>query len=482
MIMKKTAFIAFALTLMLLGCSDKETVTSFDYHLDWNHSGLDIRLMLSSPEPDTLTLYYCGEGFGGQDDIFTCVKNLHAEGCSLLADSAHFRIKLFDFRNESAMLTYRIEQSLPDENLNCPMEVFRPNMTENMLYALGEHLFFLPDAEDTVLRNAPMKVSWGAVPEFPVFCLYNPGHATEAFEGSVSDFVGTVVVGDPGLCVDTMNYAGVPNYVVTAPRRSLEYNNASLKRFLRLFYASALQFWEETPEHPYSLIVYPFQKIPFEVTGLGLNGGFCARYSVEADTILNHDREQTFAHEIGHNWIGFGADFQWFGEGFNDFQAIYLVTASGLKEIQNFIDFFNDYLDKLHHSDIRNLPNDEIWKNFWNLGDYSVLPYWRGSIYALRLMGMIEATTGTEHAFKDLMMAVKPSMERLTPELLLDIAAQFVDEQVLRADFDRYILRGETMTLDGDTMPSGCEVRYKQDNTPYLVVTDEEKFARHFVL
>ena len=41
------------------------------------------------------------------------------------------------------------------------------------------------------------------------------------------------------------------------------------------------------------------------------------------------------------------------------------------------------------------------------LGDYSWIPYWRGSVYALRLMGMIEAQTGTDHAFKDLMMAVK---------------------------------------------------------------------------
>ena len=149
---------------------------------------------------------------------------------------------------------------------------------------------------------------------------------------------------------------------------------------------------------------------------------------------------------------------------------------------QNFIDFFNDYLDKLQRSEIRNLPNAEIEEHFWELGDYSWIPYWRGSIYALRLMGMIEAQTGTEHAFKDLMMAVKPSMDTLTSDLFLDIASRFVDQQLLHADFERYILNAETMTLEGDPMPTGCEVRYKDDGTPYLVITDEEKFARHFVL
>ena len=470
-----------AAALLLAGCK-KPRVMNFDYHLDWNNAGIDVRLTVAHPQPDTLTLYYCGEDYGGQTDIFTCVKNLHAEGCTVLPDSLHYRIKLFDFQKDNVQLTYRIEQSLPDTNVNCPMEVFRPNMTENMLYALGNHLFFLPDEEDTLILGAPTKVTWGSVPEFPVFCLYNPGKGTVDFEGDLSDLLNTVVIGDPGLHVDTVTCAGVTNYVVTVPRRLEEYNQASLKQFLRFFYTSALQFWEETPEEPYSLIVYPFAKIPFEVTGLGLDGGFCARYSVDADTILNHEREQTFAHEIGHHWIGFGADFQWFGEGFNDFQSIYLVTASGLHGTQNFIDFFNDYLDKLHHSEIRNLPNEEIWKNFWNLGDYSWIPYWRGSIYALRLMGMIEAQTGTEHAFKDLMMAVKPSMDTLTPESFLDITSQFIDKQVLQEDFERYIINAETMTLQGDLLPQGCAVRHKDDGTPYLVITDEDAFAKHFVL
>ena len=480
--MKNRHLTLFAVAILLLAGCKKPRETKFYYHLDWNNAGLDVRLTLAHPQADTLTLYYCNEDFGGQTDIFTCVKNLKAEGCTVLPDSAHYRIQLFDFKKDEILLTYRIEQSLPDTNVDCPMEVFRPNMTENMLYAMDNHVFFQPNIEDTVLLNAPMKVTWGSVPDFPVFCLYNPGHGTEDFEGRVTDFVGTVILGDPELHIDTLNYAGVTNYVVTAPRRLKEYNNASLKHFLRFFYASALQFWEETPERPYSLIVYPFEKIPFEVTGLGLNGGFCARYSVDADTILTHEREQTFAHEIGHNWIGFGGDFQWFGEGFNDFQSIYLVTASGLHDTQNFIEFFNDYLEKLQHSEIRNLPNDEIFKNFWNLGDYSWIPYWRGSVYALRLIGMIEAQTGTDHAFKDLIMAVKPSMDKLTPELFLEIASQFIDKQTLQSDFERYIINAESMTLEGDPMPSGCEVRYRKDGTPYLVITDEEKFARHFVL
>lgn len=488
--MKHNVITTIALAaLMLTGCGRDgvHTVSAnleprFDYHLDWNNAGLDVGITFTRPQVDTVMLGYADASFGGQTDILDCVKNLQSEGCTVMMDSANYLIRLFDFQEQPVRITYRIEQSLPDTDLDCPKEVFRPNMTDDILYALGNHVFFMPDTEDTVLLNASMQVKWGNTPDFPVFCLYDPGHGTEDFEGKVMNFYNTVIIGDRDLHVDTAMAVGVTNYIVSAPRRNANFNNADLKAFFKFFYTAAVRFWEDTPERPYSLMVYPFQKIPFESSGLGLDGGFFGRYSAVADTILNDDRRQTYAHEIGHNWIGFGEDFQWFGEGFNDFQAIYLVTASGLKDTQNFIDFFNDYLDKLHHSEIRNLPNEEIWKNFWNLGDYSWIPYWRGSIYALRLMGMIEAQTGTEHAFKDLMMAVKPSMDSLTPELFLDITSQFIDRQTLQEDFERYIINAETMTLQGDPLPQGCAVRYKDDGTPYLVITDEEAFAKHFVL
>lgn len=484
--MMKTYILSFFATILLfVGCKgnlEPNDAIPFSYQLNWNNAGIDVILDCTCPQHDTLELYYCEPDLGGQTDLFSCMKNLNADGCNMTTDSTKCLVRLYDFQRTTIRLTYRIEQSLPDTDLDCPKEVFRPNLTDDVLYALSTHLFLLPDMDDEVLSQVPMCVKWGEKPDFPVFCLYNPGNGLNDYEGQLYELYNTVVVGDRFLHVDTAMVMGTTNYIVTAPRRYAEFNNADLKAFFKFFYPASVRFWEDVPEKPYSLMVYPFQKIPFEVSGLGLDGGFFGRYSADADTILNHEREQTYAHEIGHNWIGFGEDFQWFGEGFNDFQAIYLVTASGLKDTQNFVDFFNDYLDKLHHSEIRNLPNDEIWKNFWNLGDYSWIPYWRGAVYALHLTGWIEAVTGTEHAFKDLMMAVKPSMDTLTPESFLDIAGQFVDRQQLEEDFNRYILRAETMTLDGDPMPKGCEVRRKDDGTLYLIITDEKAFARHFVL
>ncbi len=474
-------FSIFVIAFALTGCGGRKQ-ENFAYQLCWNDAGIDVELTYTYPVCDTITLFYGDPGLGGQHDLFSCVKKLNVEGATWLADSINSRIQLFDFKANPVKINYRVEQSLPDTGLNCPREVFRPNITADMLYSLGPHLFLLPEEERVQGESIPAQVTWNEAPDFPVFCLYNPGNGTEDFSGFVLDLWGSVLVGGWLLHVDTLEIAGVRNYVVTAPRTLAEYNIGQLKVFFKTFYAAAVDFWEDDPESPYSLMVYPFQKIPFEVSGLGLYGGFFARYSAQADTILTHNREQTFAHEIGHNWIGAGGDMQWWGEGFNDFHAIYLVTAAGMQTPQNFIDFLNDYLNSLYHSEIRNLPNEEIDQNFWNLGDYSWIPYWRGAVYALRIVGQIEQQTGTDHAFKDLMMALKPYRNTLTMERFLEVTGGFIDKEALKDDFTRYILEAETMDLKGDPLPSGCEARYKDDGTPYLVITDEIEFRKHFVL
>lgn len=472
---------AILVTAFALTSCGRQKQDNFAYQLCWNDAGLDVELTYTHPSTDTVTLLYGEPGLGGQYDIFSCVKKLNIEGATWIADSVNSRVQLYDFKKNPVKINYRVEQSLPDTGLNCPREVFRPNITSDMLYSLGTHLFLLPEEEKSY-GSIPAQVTWKNVPDFPVYCLYNPGNGTEDFSGLIEDLSGSVVVGDRLLHVDTVEIVGVRNYVVTAPRSMAEYNNEQLKAFFRTFYAAAVAFWEDHPDRPYSLMVYPFQKIPFEVTGLGLYGGFFARYSAQADTILTHNREQTFAHEIGHNWIGAGGDMQWWGEGFNDFQAIYLAAAAGMQTPQNFIDFLNDYLNSLYHSEIRNLPNEEIDKNFWNLGDYSWIPYWRGAVYALRMVGQMEHQTGTEYAFKDLMMALKPYRDTLTMERFLEVTGSFIDKEALKDDFTRNILQAETMDLKGDPLPSGCEARYKDDGTPYLIVTDEEEFRKHFVL
>ena len=175
-------------------------------------------------------------------------------------------------------------------------------------------------------------------------------------------------------------------------------------------------------------------------------------------------------------------DNQWFGEGFNELQTMYMVVATGLKPIDSFVDYLNKSLASLHHSPARNLPNDSIRIRFWELGDYSWIPYWRGAVYAFRLLGQIEHATGNPHSFKALMMALKGQTTSMNREKFLTVTSQFLDRELLEEEFEQYIMRAETIKLDTNRLMSGCALRYKEDGTPYIIITDYTAFKKHFVL
>ncbi len=451
-----------------------------DYRLEWGGDRIHVTLEYTPRTSGDTVLHYGDLDFGGQADIFGCIKNLRAQGAVLAPDSAARTVTLRQLRRKTVRLRYDIVSRLPNDELNCPMEMFRPNITPNFIYCHGVNLFLrLPDT-DTLPRS--QRVVWGKRPDFPLFCLYNPGNSFAPVSGYAKGFRNTLIVGDRGLHVDTLAIGGTPNYVVTAPRSNVDYNRAALADYFRKFYTGITRFWEEQTLAPYSLIVYPFEKIPFEASGTGLDQGFCARYDPRADTILTSNRIDLFSHEIGHNWISADMDNQWFGEGFNEMQTMYMVAATGLKPIDSFVDYLNHSLEKLHHSSIRNLPNDSIRVHFWELGDYSWIAYWRGAVYAFRLLGQIEHATGDPHPFKTLMMALKGETTSMNRDKFLAAASRFIDRARLEEEFDRYILRAETIELDPDQFLSGCTLRHRADGTPYIAITDRAAFEKHFTL
>lgn len=465
--------------ISLSGCK-KEFKPTFDYQLDWGVDRVGVTLRYQPRTDDSTVLHYGNSGFGGQTDIFGCVRNLTVNGARFKTDSLSRTVTLFHENRTPLLLHYEIVSRLPLSGLNCPMEMFRPNISENFIYCHGVNLFLRHDDADSLKTS--FRVKWGVKPDFPVFCMYNPGGGTDPVSGNAADFYSTLIVGDRNLNIDTVEVRGVRNFVVTAPRNNASYNRKAIAEYFSEFYGGITCFWKEDSLPVYSLVIYPFEKIPFYVSGTGLDNGFCARYDARADTILTDGRIDLFSHEIGHNWIAADLDNQWFGEGFNELQTMYMVVATGLKPLSSFVDYFNNSLGKLHHSAIRNLPNDSIRVHFWELGDYSWIPYWRGAVYAFRLTGQIEHATGNIYAFKDLMLALKGSTREMTRGKFMSVARHFLDSALLENDFERYIMRAETMSLETEFLPSGCVLKHRTDGTPYIEISDSCAFAAHFVL
>ena len=469
--------LSLPLLAFCLACSPRPSI---DFKLSWAGDKIHVDMSMNPIRHGTDTLYYGDIGYGGQRDIFGCVKDLRMN-VPFCTDSANLRIILQIPDKKKVTASYDIACSLPDTGVvNTPMEMFRPNITQDFLFCHGVNLFLRYN--DRVGRDLPVQVSWDEIPPFPTFCLYNQGQGFRTARAPSSAFQSTILVGDRHLHVDTVHVAGQTQFIVTAPRKLTEYNQAMTTSFFKDFYAAAVRFWEDTPEGPYSLIVYPFERIRHNVSGIGLDGGFCARYDAQADTVVTPARADVYAHEIGHNWVSAGFSSQWYGEGFNELQTAYLLVASGLRPLQGFVDYLNVGIRSLERSAIRNLPNDEIEENFWKLGDYSWLPYWRGEVYALRLLGQIEAHTGDPTAFKSLMLFLKRSGTQVNNDNWIGILKNFIPEETAREEFQRYIIQGESIPLDRGPLPSGLDFQRQEDGTPGIVITDSTAFARHFVL
>lgn len=475
--MKKLVLL-FILPLLFASCNSKEEQVDvkMDYTLDWQTDHLHVYLTYYPTAPDSVTLHYGEIGYGGQADIFSCVKNFKSENCELVTDSAAREVRLYYEGTPEIKIEYDMAYDLEDENLNCPRELFRPNTDKDFLYVQGLNLYLHEKGRHIYMQ----RVSWLNKPDFPTFCMYNEDGSFDTHVGPKSDFHHKFIIGDRRLCVDSFELYGVTNYMVTAPIELVDFNRADIKKFFENVYTGYQKFWNDTIDYSYTLVMYPFEKIRHEVTGLGLHHAFLSRYNHYADTILTKDRATTVAHEIGHNWI---SGEQWFGEGFNDLQTWYILTATNLRTIDDYVDEINHYIGKLHNSKIRNLPNDQISENFWKLGDYSWIIYWRGAVYGFRLLGQLEAATGDPHAFKTLMTTLgKEHTQGMNSEYFIETVSQFIDKETLEAEFEKYIINAETMDLSQSPLPTGLALRYEKDGTPQVYITDREVFASHFVL
>lgn len=469
---------SFLIGALTISCDD--TTDSFDYTLDWEGDRIAVDLKFNPGELDTIRLSYGNPGAGGMTDIATWLQDIEVAGANFHVDSVgDVVLTIYDFQdNKPVNVRYKVKCTLPEDYApkgTCLMDMFRPDITDDMLYVNGFNLFMLPDAAAT----DKVTVRWNSVPDYPVFCLYNPGQATAPYSGKLTDINGTVIVGDPLLTVDTLNIDGVDNYIVTAVRKDSEYNRGALRKYFSTVYPKMRSFWDDTASVSYSLIVFPFRNNTFETSGNGFANGFLARYNSEADTIFTDSRAELFTHEIGHKWISSDAYHRWFGEGFNDLQTAYMLVECGVLPPSHFVDYLNRYFVNLYNSNLKNIDNKTAAEDFWNSHDNTWIPYWRGMIYGFYLTGLVEAQTGSAYGYVDMMTALKTVKDSLNRNNFIAALSPLIDESRLSADFDRYITNGEDVHFNDSELPAGLKMVYN-DGVPQLSIIDEELFGSHW--
>ena len=95
----------------------------------------------------------------------------------------------------------------------------------------------------------------------------------------------------------------------------------------------------------------------------------------------------------------------------------------------------------------------------------------------------MEAATGDPHTFKTLMTTLsKEHTLGMKKEYFMEKVSQFIDRKTLENEFEKYIIRAETMDFSASPLPTGCKLIFEADGTPQVEITDREAFSRHFVL
>jgi hypothetical protein len=180
---------------------------------------------------------------------------------------------------------------------------------------------------------------------------------------------------------------------------------------------------------------------------------------------------ETMTHEMGHMWVGdidgpIGVT-SWFTEGLNTYYTRLLPMRGGFDSVSEFGRRINEDFKTYFTSPARNLSADSIVKIGFNDDDVRHIPYYRGSFYFADLDARIRAASRGRRNLDSLVIGLfrrRARGERFDQEVWITAVGKEIGPTA-RADFERVILRGETIVPSSDAF-GPCFTRRPASLTP----------------
>ena len=461
----------------------------------------DVRFTLHFVEPDRIavdmrmrplesdsTVFHYGEPrFGGQPDIFTGVEHLSVELPATMVVHAAERSVMVRYSGKKEFTVHYEVRDTHTSVMGVRGESFRPLISADYFFSHGINIFLVPALRDAA-KKARLSLEWSRPPAFPIFYCYAPEHRKGKLTAPFADeFLFSPITGATNMTVDTFKVGKVTDYIVLRNYPGNPMTRDAVGAYFRTYYEAINGYWNDEGERPFSLVLHPFLEANNNISGVAYNTGFVGRY--KRDTTFNRDQVFVLSHEIGHHWLGqgitIGMNDQWFGEGFNDYVSFCILASTKQVTAEEFTAKMNVAFQKLYSSPVRNTPNDSVFVNYWKMGDYNRLPYWRGTIFAFWLDNRIRLASGNGMCLRDLLLALMPlrktedGEQRITREDFQRTAAVFVPDPEIRAAFDRYIMKGETIAFTPAMLMPFFAVNEVQ-GIPKLIITDPGAMERNF--
>jgi predicted metalloprotease with PDZ domain len=424
---------------------------NLDYQLELKPGKMHVDVVYTPFIADSTTFKYGNEFYGGMKDLLRSMVNLSAS-VKFKLDSANSSITFYHTGNAPVKISYDIVDTHKPEQ-RVAGEMFRPIITGNYFFSLSHTLFLNPVIEEKNKDSIMMSVTLHLNPAFPMYFSFapemNPG---EQVTLKLSDGMDALVTGASDLHIEKREFAGIKNYLVLRINKDNSYNLVRFMNYFDSFLPAMTDFWGNLNGNYYSLIASPFLDINYHnISGTSFNRGFHVKYS--GDTILaNEEAVVTISHEIMHRYIGsgcvsMGENDQWFDEGFTDYTTWYLLSQSGIMPPEKLEEKVRETYDKLSVNPVRNTPNSEIMKHFWENHDYEKLPYNRGALFASYISRRITEHSNGSRTYRDFMRSLKALAEQknrlLTTGDFIAVASEFMPEQEIETSLRQYIMQGE---------------------------------------
>ena len=478
------------LLIVLSGCMGSSKMNSdLEYTLGFvSGNRVHVKLVYHPLEADSVKFTYGEPMYGGQTDIIKGLNGLKVTGGKMNFNPSAREMSLYYRYGRAVIIEYDITDTHTTE-MGTRGELFRPLIFDDYFYCHGINLFLNPLFRDKNIK-ATQSVSWEKLPAFSLFQAYDPGNdGTTVSTGKQADFKYKLITGAKDMTVEKIKVDGTENYLVLRISKDKELNTKEITGYFEKFYSAIRRFWKDTTTQSYSLILQPFLAVNHSISGMSFGSGFLGKYTYKADTILNPERIFVLSHEIGHHWFGgkIGAEDkdQWFEEGFNDYLTFYTLLMTGYMTPMEFEKKFNTVLRSYYSSNVRNQPNDSVWSNYWKMGDYNKLPYWRGSIFAFYLDNKIRLASKGDKCFHDLCLSIlefcktKGEEYKFSEDDFIEIASLYVGKKSISDDISKYVIKGEQIKFTNEMLVPVFGVAYKGD-IPVISVKDEKEAAKLF--
>lgn len=199
------------------------------------------------------------------------------------------------------------------------------------------------------------------------------------------------------------------------------------------------------------------------LAGSGLYHSFAL--FVAPQSRLDDAVQHLFAHELFHFWNGRLLAAQqperlvyWFIEGFTDYYALRILYESGYWDVRTYARWINRHIRNYYLNPAINASNEQIDREYWRKREtVGEVAYQRGLLLGLRWHRLARAkgtSEGIDRLLHALVAQARVSGLRISNHTLRD-AGQRLLGPWFAEEFDRYVVRAETIELPTDALAPG---------------------------